>query len=97
VLSGKPVLKNPAGEIRGALRVVYVREEGKFRTEGGQPKAVYYKREGGKSLEDLIKDRPKPEGEAPPPNPEPKAEPKADAPKQPPTTDPPPAAPDAKS
>ena len=97
VLSGKPVLKNPAGEIRGALRVVYAREEGTFRTDGGQPKLTYYHPEGGKSLEDIIKDKPKPENDQTHPTPEPKAEPKAEAPKQPPTTDTPPAATDTRS
>jgi lipopolysaccharide export system protein LptA len=41
-LSGNPVLLQGASKISGAERIIFNRAEGKFRTEGGQPKIEFY-------------------------------------------------------
>ncbi|MFT5127904.1 MAG: lipopolysaccharide export system protein LptA [Rhodothermales bacterium] len=41
-LSGSPILLQGASRISGAERIIFNRTEGKFRTEGGQPKIEFY-------------------------------------------------------
>ena len=41
-LSGNPILLQGASRISGAEHIIFNRSEGKFRTEGGQPKIEFY-------------------------------------------------------
>ncbi len=62
VLSGEPVIHNPTGNIKGALKVIYNRKGGKFKTQGGNPRLEIINKKGGTPMDGFI-DGPKKGGD----------------------------------